>query len=46
MTEPVEQYRVFNPDTGDPKADLEDVVNQINEILLRISQEIANKADA
>jgi hypothetical protein len=46
MTEPAEKHQLFNPSTGDPKSDLEDVVRQMNEILLRIAQEIAAKADA
>ncbi len=40
MTEPVEKHNVSTPDTGDPRQDLEDVVRQMNEILIRLGQEI------
>jgi len=46
MAEPKEKYTVFVPHTDDPRQALTDVVRQLNDILLRIAQEIANKADA
>ena len=46
MAEPKEKYTIFVPHTADPKQALTEVVRQINDILLRIAQELANKADA
>ena len=46
MTEPSEKYTIFIPHTNDSKQALAEVVRQLNDILLRIAQQIASKADA
>ena len=46
MTEPKEKYTIFVPPIDDQKAALAEIVRQINDVLLRIAQDIASKADA
>lgn len=46
MAEPKETYVIHDPHTRDARRAVTEVVNQLNEILLRIAQEIASKADA
>lgn len=46
MGEVEETYVVHKPQTDDPMAAVDDIVRQLNAILLRIAERIAEKADA
>jgi len=46
MAEPEELYRVERPQTDDPMLAVDDIIRQLNIILLRIAEKIADKADA
>ncbi len=45
MTEPVEKHQIDIPDIEDSKEALEDVIRQMNEILIRLGEEIAADDD-
>lgn len=46
MAEPTEIYQIHLPQTADTREALREIVRQVNEILLRVSEEIAKKQDA
>jgi len=46
MGEPEETYVVHTPMTDDADAAITDIIRQLNVILLRIAEKIADKADA
>ena len=46
MGEAEETYVIHEPQTDDPQEALSEIIRQLNVILLRIAEKIADKADA
>jgi len=46
MGEVEEEYEIYEPFSDDPREAIKDLVRQLNEILHRIAEKIADKADA
>ena len=46
MAQPEETYVIDKPQTDDPMLAIDDLIRQLNIMLLRIAEKLADKADA